>query len=478
MTMKRRDFLKSGGVGALIAGGVTTPAMADTAFTNFAFKAAGSVTNRTMPTRLAEEKNVLDYGADSSGTNDSTSAIQAAVDAAIAAGSGVYVPVGTYKVSDSGNGSAININTDADFSFYMRGAGGSASTIVANSGCSGYLINRSLGSPNNTIGPRSFENLAFINATTSPSNGGGLRFGSTVGLVVRNCRFSVAGIGLTTEDSAGNSSESVVIDTCEFTAGPATLASIGVVFGGSGSMTCCDLNGIGRASIIYGNGVSLNGNRCERCDTAFQLGVDAGGTDRGLHGFSIVAQEMEGVVNFIDFMGTVTAFTIGPVGMLGHDASNSGLAGFTENSQYGIRIRANTAYYGEIAVSGGSSFFDVGVIYVENYAGTGLGKRSFVTFTGCAPTVGGGSGVPWRIPAASAWPQFIACAGIDASTGPTTGTRYLYSGLPTGGDVLEGDEYDISDGNTGTIGANVTAGGGANRIHVRWNGTNWICLPG
>jgi hypothetical protein len=45
--------------------------------------------------------NVLDYGADATGTTDSTSALQAAVTAAVAAGNSVYMPTGTYLVTDT-----------------------------------------------------------------------------------------------------------------------------------------------------------------------------------------------------------------------------------------------------------------------------------------------------------------------------------------------------------------------------------------
>ena len=45
--------------------------------------------------------NVLDYGADATGATDSTSALQAAVTAAVAAGNSVYMPAGTYLVTDT-----------------------------------------------------------------------------------------------------------------------------------------------------------------------------------------------------------------------------------------------------------------------------------------------------------------------------------------------------------------------------------------
>jgi hypothetical protein len=447
--------------------------MTNIPFPTYAFKALGTNTARTMPERLAEEKNVLDYGADPSSANDSTVAIQTAMNDAVSSGAGVYLPVGTYKVTNTvGSNSALHLNPDADFGFYMRGAGGSASTILSQT-CTGFLIDRSLATPNNSIGPRVFENMCFLNSV-----GGGLRIGSSKGVVVRNCRFSCAGTGLTTEDSPGNSSENIVIDTCNFAASPAYLTSTGLIMGGSGSVVCSDFNGMGIGVILYGKGISLNGNRCERCDVAFKLGVDSANTDQGLHGFLLTAQEMEGLVTFVDIIGTMTGFTIGPLGCTGHDIGNSGLGGFEENSQYGVRIRANKAYYGEFVATGSTQFMDIGGIYMEDYAATGLGKRSYITFSSCNPSVGFGGGVPWRIPTASGWPRLIECSAIDSSQMAPYGTRYTYSGLPTGGDVLEGDEFDISDGNNGTIGGTVTAGGGSNRIRVRWNGTNWICLPG
>ena len=51
--------------------------------------------------------NVKDYGADSTGTNDSTAAIQSAINAVQNAGGGtVYLPLGTYKVKPSANENA------------------------------------------------------------------------------------------------------------------------------------------------------------------------------------------------------------------------------------------------------------------------------------------------------------------------------------------------------------------------------------
>jgi hypothetical protein len=61
--------------------------------------ATGSITSRLLADRWGEIKNVKDFGATGDGSTDDTAAIQAAVDAAIAAGGGtVYFPAGTYSI--------------------------------------------------------------------------------------------------------------------------------------------------------------------------------------------------------------------------------------------------------------------------------------------------------------------------------------------------------------------------------------------
>ncbi|MCR5736146.1 MAG: carbohydrate-binding protein [Eubacterium sp.] len=63
---------------------------------------------KALPTTMSGmTANVLDYGADSTGGNDSTTAIQNAINAVQNAGGGtVYLPAGTYKVKPSGTGAA------------------------------------------------------------------------------------------------------------------------------------------------------------------------------------------------------------------------------------------------------------------------------------------------------------------------------------------------------------------------------------
>src|SRR5688500_3359512 len=77
-TIGRRMLLGMGaGVGALAL--AARRAEADTPFSNYAFPATGTTAARTMPDRLADIKNVKDFGAAGNGSRDDTAAIQAAV---------------------------------------------------------------------------------------------------------------------------------------------------------------------------------------------------------------------------------------------------------------------------------------------------------------------------------------------------------------------------------------------------------------
>jgi hypothetical protein len=70
MYLPRRKLLTGLGIG--VAGLLAQSASADTLFVNFPFRSTGSVTARTMPDRLAEVKNVKDFGAVGNGVADDT----------------------------------------------------------------------------------------------------------------------------------------------------------------------------------------------------------------------------------------------------------------------------------------------------------------------------------------------------------------------------------------------------------------------
>ena len=106
---------------------ISESAKADTAFTSFAFSGTGSTASRTTPARLADMRNVKEFGAVGDGVADDTTAIQNAINQAALDGNAignslkggtVYFPPGTYKVS-----TALNLSP-GNSSGRLIGAGG------------------------------------------------------------------------------------------------------------------------------------------------------------------------------------------------------------------------------------------------------------------------------------------------------------------------------------------------------------------
>ena len=92
--------------------------------------------NRPINKKLSESVSVLDFGADPTGTNDSTTAIQNAINSLGALGGSLYFPTGTYLVSDvtsSGNCLTVTcpIHIYGDGAFYtsIKPASGVAGTV-------------------------------------------------------------------------------------------------------------------------------------------------------------------------------------------------------------------------------------------------------------------------------------------------------------------------------------------------------------
>ena len=436
--------------------------MIDIPFTEFAFAGTGRTTTRTMPDRLADVVNVKEFGALGNGSN-ATTAFQSAFNTAVANGKDVFIPDGDYLLT-----SAITFNANEDFGLCVRGVGNGGTTsggsYVHGAINNGYLFDRSLGTPNNTYGPRTFSDLRLVNNGTA---GGCIRLGSTIGGAVRNCSFSATGTSITTEDAAGASSEAIMVESCILVGN--SSVSCGVVLGGSGCIVGCDATGMDTAFVVYGGGSAIYGTRCERNNSALKLGVDSGGTDRGLKGFIINGMPMEGNRHGVRFLGTVSGFKFAGISITGHDATNSGREGDNHNTEYAFYLPANKVFAGELVGCLSDQWFDIAGLYIEDYT-----TRACVTFVGCQFSVGGGAGVPWRLSTTPGGFKFIEC-DVDASQNAPDGIRYAYANLPTS-TVLEGDIYDTY-GNTSTIGNSVTSTG-ANRVRVRWNGTAWICIGG
>lgn len=431
---------------------------ADQRFVTYAFPATGAPASRTMPDRLADIKNVLDFGADPTGVADSATAIQNAVNSLSGANRGtILFPVGTYLVNSS-----VTFNYNGNLSIHFLGADGAGSLIQGN--FAGFLFDRhnvNAGSPNNTTGGRIFEKLSFLNSNTS---GGCVRIGSTIGGAFRDCTFS-GYVCATTEDSAGNSSQSIFFENCTFASPGTATPQECIIIGGSGAIVGCDFHDVDTAMRIYGNGLFAAGNRVEVSNTGYLIGTDSGGTARTASGFVVNGGSTEGCTTGLDVggpaLGVCSGFSI-CMGALGHDKSNSGYPLNTINSQYGMRIRAGCAQAGVFRNLGTAQQFDVAGISIGNAS-----SRANLVFLGCSADQQGGIGVPW-IPPTNAYTAVFDNCNIQPI--------WTFSQLPTGGNVLEGDEFSISDSTTNTWGANVTVGGGTNHVLVRGNGSNFTVV--
>jgi hypothetical protein len=136
---------------------------------------------------------------------------------------------------------------------------GQASTIGAQSFSGAYMLDRHLATPNNTANVI-IEKLAFSGTGFT----GMIRVGSCQSVVIRDCGPLV---GVTTEDSPGNSSKVVLIENCSSPSG-------GFLTGATGAIIGCNFTGCAQAISAYGKGLAMIGNRIENCGTAYLLGMD------------------------------------------------------------------------------------------------------------------------------------------------------------------------------------------------------------
>lgn len=388
------------------------------------------------------------YSAVGDGSADDYAAIQAAVDAISGASRGVILfPRGFYSVSQP-----ITFNYDGDLTITFRGEAGSTLSGTFN----GYIFDRSLGTPNNTASVV-FEKLNVQNGYAS--GGGAIRVGSSKQVAIRDV-VAAGFISVTTEDSAGNSSKNVFLENCKLQTSTNGTGTTGLIIGGGGAMYGCDFIGSDFGVKAYGKGLHMAGNRIENCNTAYQLGLDSAGNNVGLSGFSLVSSSTEGNITGIDMVGTCTGGYLGNVGFLGHPGS-----GPTESSPtlYGLRIRAGCAQSCVFSGLVAGNWHEIAGIAIANAS-----SRANNVFMSCSSNVGGG-GANWVAPTNAYTAQFIKC-----DTQPV----WTYAQLPTGGDILEGDEFDISDGTNGLAWGATATNTGTHTTHykVRYNGTNWTVV--
>lgn len=455
MSISRRHAALLGGLSA--AALFSKNANADTPFTTFSFSGTSEPGSRTMPDRIADIKNVKDFGAVGDGVTDDQPAIQNAVNWTSGANRGtIYFPPGTYNVK-----SPITFNYNGNLSIHFLGQMG-ASTVQADVTFSGgYIFDRNnvnSGSPNNTPGGRIFEKLNIIGTSAT----GCIRVGSSDGVAIRDCQFSNK-VGITTEDAPGSSSINIIIENCTFdygnSLGSAPAGYHGIIMGGTGIIAGCHFSGLVNAMTLYGKGIACLGNETESLSTAYLLGVDSGGTDRNLNGFAICSATIENIFTGVDFSGTCSGFLLGGINIRGENQSGGG-------SNYGIKVEANKASYGVFNGCVVTGYFNNVGFSIANAT-----SRANLQLLSCSSAQSGGLGTSWSTPtnAYTAW--FTQCAGVGMPV------IWTFSQLPTvgGGNDLEGDEFSISDSTTTTWGANA-AGTGGNHVLVRNNGSNYTVV--
>ena len=390
MKLPRRSLLTGTAALAALASMRERAEAANVPFTTFAFDATGGTTPRTQPDRLADIRNVLDFGADPTGNSGTatatTAAIQAAVNSLSGAGRGtIFFPVGTYITN-----SAITFNFNGGFSIHFLGCDSLGSAIQGN--FAGFLFDRhnvNSGSPLYSPGNIIFEKLSLLNVSTSASSGC-IRMGSTIGGAVRDCTFSGNGTSFTTEDSAGHSSQGIVIENCKFSgADNLTVPQENLILGGSGVILNCDFSNCDTAIRAYGTGIFMAGNRAETSNNHYLLGTDSGGGAQATSGFVILGGSTEGCTTGLDMGGPgggVCSGFLVAAGNFGHDKTNSGYPFGVTDSQYGTRVRAGSANNG-VFQCGSSGFIGTAGISIGNAS-----SRANLVFLNCAPVVATGGG--------------------------------------------------------------------------------------
>lgn len=332
----------------------------------------------------------------------------------------------------------------------------SGGTVIATTGSQSGSHTRA---PINTPGMRIFDNLHISNGHAT---GGCIRLGATQGGVIRNCQLG-AHINITTEDAPGVSSQNINISNCQFSLSGNQTGSHHIIIGGGGIIEDIGTqNGSETGIRAYGSGLHCAGMRMERNGTCWMLGKDSADNAVGLSGFSIVSSTFEGNWTAMDFVGPCNGFFVGGLFIQGHDLDNAGPTASIQGTQYGIRIRADCARNGVISACNFGSWADVAGVSIANAT-----SRTNLVIDCTSSKQTGSSGADWTVPTNAYTASFERC-----NVQPV----WTYSQLPTGTDVLEGDEFDISDSTTATWGANVTVGGGSNRVRVRYNGTNYTVV--
>lgn len=360
-------------------------------------------------------KNVIDFGADRTGSGDSLAAIQAAVDRASTPFSSanrgiIWFEPGTYNISGPVTFETATIN--------LQFIGAPGATITGN--FADALLKRSPNSP--ITGVHSIENLTLTN---SHASGKGIMFHSCVGGTIRNCVISASGVGIENYNS-----QATIIESCKLNGSGKN--GTGILCGNATEIRSCDVTAWDIGVCHQQAGLVIAGGRYETNRTGILLGQDENGNALQTSSFIVGGMSMES-----NELAVVLRAAVG--GTLAF-SSGAGEAGI----DYGLRI-INAEQVTVTCQCGSTLGFSVAGISVED------GKN--LILNGCQSST-------WNV-ASNIKSVLFNCCDVGELT---------FAKLPT--QPNPGDTFAISDANTGAVGGTVTTTG-TNHVVVMFINGSW-----
>jgi hypothetical protein len=451
-------------VGALAL--LSQRASADTPFTSFAFKATGAPTPRTMPDRLAEVKNVKDFGAVGNGIADDSGPINAAIQACSHAGGGtVYFPIGTYTVT-----STIVCPTPAgNVCMALRGAGGGLESdyakIIGSIG-GAYIIDTTVSSK---YGISLIENLHITN-NSAVAGSGGILFGSGIVGGIRDCRIEVKnGVGISSAHEGGGFN----VDSCQLSGdGPGasgaggTTTSIGI-FCQQSTIKNCRITFLGTGIRCKNVATNIVGCAFEKNNIGIVVGLDEFAKGDIQQAATITGNSFESnntgvllsLAAGVHFAGNyLSAFTSAGFGNLG--------AGCIDGIRIGILH--NSVFLGNVLTGHytGAVINAPGDLSLDN-----------VLFIGCKCLNSNGAGSTWIFPTTNNATSLYKC--IQCNVDATITFSNLQIVPPA--DRFIHDDFELSDAagvaNPVTLSALVSYVGGTGVITITTSGPHGF-VPG
>lgn len=447
---RRAALLGGMALGAML---MASPAAADTIFTAYSFNATSGTTPRTMPDRIADIRNVKDFGAVGNGIADDRAAIQACINAAatsgvsidgIQTGAIVFFPPGVYLIGSPGLSFAALGNS----SIHLVGSGLHCCALTGN--FAGFIIDKRNDNAQNLEG---IEGLTVKNYSTSV-NAGAIQINSAQGCVVKHCLVT----GYVGIDNSANA-YCTTIYTCVLSGLSERPAGSTGIFATQTTIIGTRVQGFDVGIQAWNAGFACIGCACETCNTAFILGIDRGnaftasisGTTMDVTELFWGAGILDGVV--VSGIGVTSATVV-------KQLTETGTQGPGKTGTYQISVSQNVSSRTMTtpqAVSNMSGFVINGFqtercgagIYV--FAGTG-GLIGGITLTGSI-----GPGLTYTN---ITWSGGTATINLPTPHGQPSGTRNIklegsgsYNGDQVGTFVSGGSTITFTSANFGTVSA-------------------------